>query len=608
MNHEYDANGDSLMELDTRPNPANWDEWMPEDLDDGQPLNLEDRAGILRAQCLSLLDQLGGWSAAGTLDNGGSSWSLLHGGACYVWPGPRGLPTPIDGLHKLEAALRAELGFLDDLLANPARITASNVASSNLAHLEAVVATLMIEPHPVAVFKTFTYSAPCSECYGAEQRQLCVCSPVDRATRELERRVRIDVVADHGRQWIKLRASGPRAIMSEFLTPQQQSSHSSNGSAGGTQLLEYAKCARANPVLGLVPQLHFRFTRVAGGQLDPRVHSQLYDAGFHVTTATPSAFANHCGPVDLARPVHCNHSSLASLVPTLTSTINLDCSTLIALTSELPHTRALPPAVAAHPSFAAQLATELASPLLGPLVAALQPCSLVVTQRALDRFRDILRTVAGPRERIRGMFLLPRLVAPGDVADGHDDVRMFVDPVAEQAATEAGLAARQESGAVPLLHPDLREILGPLVHLPLMAGVPNHASARFTELRRITEGADARAAAIGLSSLSARERRRHEQAGTRAGAIVYVNGRRPRRLERARLDVFGTGDALGAVTVTANVSFVRSVQELTIPVPAWTHQPRSLTELKALMETRCNVLPQQLEAERRAKGHPRDRD
>eukprot|EP00668_Euglena_longa_P038489 GGOE01049501.1.p1 GENE.GGOE01049501.1~~GGOE01049501.1.p1 ORF type:complete len:422 (-),score=130.12 GGOE01049501.1:116-1345(-) len=58
-----------------------------------------------------------------------------------------------------------------------------------------------------------------------------------------------------------------------------------------------------------------------------------------------------------------------------------------------------------------------------------------------------------------------------------------------------------------------------------------------------------------------------------------------RRIKMRQKAIFGTGDALQAITLTANVSFVRAAQEQGVHFPVLTHPSRALTEMKGVWPT-----------------------
>ncbi|KAJ3374782.1 hypothetical protein GGF31_006680 [Allomyces arbusculus] len=510
----------------------------------GPDASLYDRAVALHARCAALLPPLAAFEPATALENGGCSWTAHDGGRTSVWPYPSAARRPIEGLHSLDRTIRAELRFLESLLRNPDRIRESHVTATNVLQLEVVVQTLVAEPAPVAVMKTFVYYDPCPIC---AEGDVCTCAP--EARREREHSVKVDLVADHGAKWLKLRARNERGVEYEFLDDPHyvsESDDSDSDSNDGNSDLEsefaelasasrsirdhfahYARAAAAHPVHYTPPRVVIRFCHLETP--DPRVVALLESAGLQVEGAAAHATVPHPVPAPL---------------PPLQPVLNLDGSTLIALTSDLAHTHTMTSRTASsQAAFAAQLDAEQATPLLAPLVAVLARADrLVVTQVALDHFRDVAAVVAGPTERLRVQFLFPSLLP--DAA--------HADPSAVAAA--AGILAR----------------------LPRIHVVPDAMAPVFTQIQaKLDAHGEARNAAVAAASGT----------GGRGSKVppLYVNGRRPGKLKWLHAQVFGTGHGVRATTVTANLALVRSLQELGVPLSVWVHQPRSLTERKDLM-------------------------
>ncbi|ORZ35471.1 hypothetical protein BCR44DRAFT_1485336 [Catenaria anguillulae PL171] len=543
-----------------------------------------ERVKLLRNRCLAMLDQLDNWEPANTVENSGSSWTLVNGSNC-VWPGNLSEKTPIEGLLKLKASIEAELRFLDTLYNSPDLIKDSHVNSTNVPNLEVVLASLATANNPTAVFKPFQFSEPCPTCHnGRYKRYLCVCPPNLR--QGLDKSVKVDLVVDHGCTWIKVRASNARAVEYEFLEDPNYVSDDDDPSRIFAIQKRRATTVAANPVHGKVPRVIFRFTAI--DELDARVADLLTQAGIEAEVVPAADLLQAARTRDFVHDASSrNACSSLSQLPPLSPTLNLDGSTLIALVSDLSHSHTMAQYASTLPSFATQLDAETATPLLAPLISLLSGHRLVVTERALAHFVNILRTVAGPKERLRAMFLLPDLATPGDIAHGHDGVSMPVDVRAETEAKAAGLAWRTHRN-LSLVPTWLHSLLGALLtDLEPIDPHPDLVSDMFAELQAVTQGNDKYALeAAKRAHMSGRERARQATSGENKARIVYVNGRKPGKVKWMHASVFGTSHACGFTTVTANLAIVRSVQELGVPISVWVHQPRSLTEQKSMMAAR----------------------
>ncbi|KAI9219246.1 hypothetical protein BC828DRAFT_177249 [Blastocladiella britannica] len=478
---------------------------------------------------------------------------------------------------------------------------------TNVPHLEVVVLTLCTARHPVAVMKTFAYSLPCPTCQphlstaapsgDTDAVAMCTCPPAIRKNLELEQSVKVDVVANHGTTWIRLRAASARAVEREFLDDPNYSESESdsdwnesdddddgtglNGNGRGTPdlytlepasirtLRQFVTAAAANPIHGSAPSVVMHFTGL--DELDARVDRLIRSTGVltHVSLVQHASVAAQFAAILTALdtlPRHLNAGSHPLIVPPLTSTVNLDGSTLIALASQLSHTHTMPESVSAQPIFAAQLESERATHLLVPLTSLLARHRLVATRQALAHFQTIMKSVAGPTERIRVLLLLPELFEPGDFNHLHDGTDFPIDTNAEQSAIDQGKQWRAAiadgespaAAAARLLLPRHRTILGPLQRLRSIESIDgDDISPVYAELERLTtEG---------------------------PGRAKHINGRRPGKFKWSHATVLGTAHMLGCVTITANLAMVRSVQELGIACAAWVHQPRSLTEQKSML-------------------------
>lgn len=114
---------------------------------------------------------------------------------------------------------------------------------------------------------------------------------------------------------------------------------------------------------------------------------------------------------------------LPDLHAPLTATLNVDCTILLALISDLSHSPHTPHSPTHHQAITRQIALEARDPLLpDSLYPALQGHDLVCTTEAARRMREIVMQIGTPSERIRGALLL------GDEPDNEiEDTRRMVD-------------------------------------------------------------------------------------------------------------------------------------------------------------------------------------
>lgn len=91
----------------------------------------------------------------------------------------------------------------------------------------------------------------------------------------------------------------------------------------------------------------------------------------------------------------------------LTATLNIDCTILLALISDLSHSPYTPHSPTHHQAITRQIELEARDPLLpDSLYPALQDHDLICTGEAAERMREIVAQIGTPSERTRGALLL----------------------------------------------------------------------------------------------------------------------------------------------------------------------------------------------------------
>ncbi|KAG0335450.1 hypothetical protein BG004_008441 [Podila humilis] len=149
----------------------------------------------------------------------------------------------VDGLQKLTSTLLAEQKFLQKVSDTAAEdIKAVQITSSNVPYLKALVYALVASKNPVAVRKVFSYALdqftaidatekfsalPSTKGHGGPKgsRQTiaqlpdpsAAPSPVPLAIKNIQsRRVKVDLVADHGKSWLCINAGSAWSLIHEF--------------------------------------------------------------------------------------------------------------------------------------------------------------------------------------------------------------------------------------------------------------------------------------------------------------------------------------------------------------------------------------------------------
>ncbi|KAF8188042.1 hypothetical protein BJ912DRAFT_904113 [Pholiota molesta] len=254
----------------------------------------------------------------------------------------------VPGLKKLKENIKIDLGVLEKFLEDPNCVNLPPL-STNAPYLIAVWNEVVCAPPPtVSIFTTFHVTS--AEKAGK------------KGEKNLVPGVKVDVVADNGRRWIRVNTVKNSRMVSEFreidsyLTDSDGESDDSEWNdidrpslaqkefdnsilRMGRSLL---KAAQANPIEGTteIPKITLRLTRLNptsnddGTQPDPRIAqtiSMLEGMGIEVELGE-RALTEIPEPLPIAEP-----ADAAPITFLPTRNINLDLSVLIALISDLTH-------------------------------------------------------------------------------------------------------------------------------------------------------------------------------------------------------------------------------------------------------------------------------
>ncbi|KAJ6612783.1 hypothetical protein B0H10DRAFT_1806835 [Mycena sp. CBHHK59/15] len=248
----------------------------------------------------------------------------------------------IPGLKQLRDSVRVDLDGLEKFINGPTAISLPPL-SSNAPYLISVYNEVLCAPPPIlSVLQTFPLTA----------HDL----PNDRSQHVGARipSIKVDVVADSGRRWIRVNTIKNSRILAEFreidsyLTESDSDEDSENmPSLAPTEFdnsviqmgRSLAAAAKANPIEGPIgpqpPKVVMRLTRLnpfENGESDPRILQTiqcLRDMGIDVGLGE-RAEGEIPDPARATKPI-----ALSQLVPT--ENINLDLSVLIAVVSDLTH-------------------------------------------------------------------------------------------------------------------------------------------------------------------------------------------------------------------------------------------------------------------------------
>ncbi|KAG0077179.1 hypothetical protein BGZ92_002072 [Podila epicladia] len=377
----------------------------------------------------------------------------------------------IDGLQKMTSTLLSEQKFLEKVAITPAEdIKAVQITSSNVPYLKSLVAALVKSRNPVAVRKTFSYSLdpftvieplekfkalPASHPKGGPPIAKLASSstnstPLSSKLKNLQSfNVKVDLVADHGKSWLRINAGSAWSLIHEFAGMEDDDSEEEDD--GQTKREDQPSkpvhvSKDTHPDLALLvrslvlaadqnrlhyfhrPLITVHFAGIQAGenmQLEEMIYksvhigkvaSSIEDGSFHQfpvecvlgTIEAPSdlSLANSTTPMDTAFdpfPIPVGVDDMAYFTPTL----HLDITTLMALCSILCHTVRPNPDLFTSPPLMLQAQQEHETPLLPLLAKIFQGRDrLVMSRAAATRFKSILSVIGGPEEQWRGSVII----------------------------------------------------------------------------------------------------------------------------------------------------------------------------------------------------------
>ncbi|KAJ3116321.1 hypothetical protein HDU96_009881 [Phlyctochytrium bullatum] len=472
------------------------------------------------------------------------------------------------GVSKFMSTVQAEKRFLAKLLEYPDTIRASHVKCSNLSFLEAVFSVMRDSGvHPNArfgapeVFKTFKY-VPAHP----------------RTPGKTKQTVRVDVVLNGGKTWVKVKAGKLDSAAMELEEetsdeedeedddddePEKPDPTTTPASAPAPkqdmipivrQAHDLLEASRQNPVHYKSPQVLWVFFRPDDSALPVaelrKVMEAIEQTGVLVMDVsefrtfleglrgpplrTVPSVVDSVGEAEEEGGTLRRGESGASLPDwntVYTDTANLDVTTLITLVSDISNQfEQVPKEAFGNDALRLQEAQESVEPILNTLVPALEGKGLVITRSALQKYCEIAKIIAGPREKARTLYLFQDPFLP----EVHAALEGFPDWQHHDAAVFSRIQPLKAKLEV----------------------VDDDPSDRF-------------AAMVGSKP------ERGTLGGGGAGSAVSIS--------KMHAVVFGTADRRQITTVTANGGLVRSLTKNgVLGLSLYLHEPRSLVETRLM--------------------------
>lgn len=242
--------------------------------------------------------------------------------------------------------------------------------------------------------------------------------PGKRPNKDKRKSVLVDIVADDGHEWVKVSTISENRLVFEMAEKGWECDSDEESDGNGRTVLQNSdgeddddelelirlaqdlrKAANATRVRYKHPRLRVVLPKIEEGSVPAidAVLNQMRSYGVHV----------ECQRNLLANA----GTTLAHLLPqpfkNFTSTLNVDCTLLLALVSDLSHVRDIVPTFKFHPAIVRQIEVEKEKPLLtSELWPAMDDRELVSTTEAAVRFKEIVGLIGTETEKSRSQLLL----------------------------------------------------------------------------------------------------------------------------------------------------------------------------------------------------------
>ena len=318
----------------------------------------------------------------------------------------------------LRTEIKTELDFLQKLIetkSGPEKIR-NHISSSNLVYWEALWAAAKRSEGLLAFRKYFFWNRQ-QDGLRAPYQGL---SLGKGAQMKGKTAALADIVARDGREWIRISTMSEKKLLFDLAKLGWRNDSDSDSDADGDdavkdplkeeddedevpivkQARELARAARANPICGNQPQVRLVLTRIQSGK-----HKEV-DRTLDKIRATGAIVqcSNEISPAPTLQDVL--PKLLVDRSRTLTDTLNIDCTILLALISDISHQDC--PILDWYPGeVRAQIKEERREKLLPThLYPAIGSRSMVCTQEAADQMYVIVDTLATDTEKTRASLLL----------------------------------------------------------------------------------------------------------------------------------------------------------------------------------------------------------
>lgn len=308
----------------------------------------------------------------------------------------------IDGVEKLIRKIQQEIRFLEKVQST-GNVKKEHLQSTNLIHLNAIVARLFCANEPTNVMKPFKYQ---------------------------KSRLEVDIVCNGGASWVKVIARNARALTLISM---------GNGEYGQKSVLDqassYLQCAKCYPYLYRPPDVVFHFaygieiplaTRlelmgviVEGDRIpcEEEKSIDIHDVNDKFSTWMHMLEFNGESLEEYKRSTNSNLDTLniSSLVTEI-KILNLDVSSLLAYVTNM--TNGYDHFIYREPLLTQQAEMERKRPVKPILENIFEGKELIVCHTAYENFMNIIDVIGGPKETARAKELLSRVRVVNDIPTG----------------------------------------------------------------------------------------------------------------------------------------------------------------------------------------------
>jgi hypothetical protein len=237
----------------------------------------------------------------------------------------------------------------------------------------------------------------------------------------------VDAVVSGGAEWLRIVGIGERRLLHEMAEmgwdwdASDESSDIDDDEAPMAGIVrQLVAAARANRHNYRPPRLHIVFTRVAEGsnsEIDRLIRKlrSMAKQGIEIQVDCSNSefLTSPCPPLEMAL-----QNLLAEDLSDITPIVNLDCSILVALASDVTHSNIeIQPWHRRDVIFQIREEREVGSSLVKALYPKLRSRRLLCTAKAAARFWEIVDTIATATEAARAEIILPKAGSSGKTSE-----------------------------------------------------------------------------------------------------------------------------------------------------------------------------------------------